>query len=196
MDDWLNISYMQRGSERQQAAYRTLLDSDVLTVLAEFEPTLVGPLPLGMDGSTSVLELLCYAERVEALARDLRIYFQDSPGFELTPPVDDEPLVCRFIQNAFTLEIRGYTRRVELLPKYGNMSIISRLLRIAGDDSRRGIQALLLECLALEAAVAGYFLLPGEPEQALANLQDADYAELEELVAAAAHARMPYALLG
>jgi hypothetical protein len=198
MDDWSNIAYLQYGAERQQAAYRALIEADIFTVLAEYDPTLVGTIPLGLDVDSSDLDVLCYASDLNQIADDLEYYYKAAPGFELTKKTfqDHPSIVCRFVQNAFTIEVFAQPIPVKEQRAFRHMVVEAKLLRLGGEGAQVALRHMKHAGISTEDAFSRYFLIPGEPYAALLALYDATYVELVELVAHAAHRRDSHATPG
>lgn len=196
MDDWSNIAYLSQGTERQQSAYRALLTADIFTVLAEYDPVLVGSIPLDIDIAVSDLDILIQAKDFDRLTADLEAYYAHMPNFELVHRTwQDRPtLICRFLQDAFTIEIFAQALAVEEQDAYRHLVVQGRLLRLSSDEAHKAIRALKHEGHNTEAAFCRYFLIPGEPRAALLELYHASYNELEEIIWQAAHNRDPFSV--
>lgn len=54
-----NIEYLQRGNNRQQQAYSTLMSNFILEKLKYFDPILVGTIPINIDIEGSDLDIIC-----------------------------------------------------------------------------------------------------------------------------------------
>lgn len=54
MINFLDISYLQLGNERQQRAYQVLTHNKVLEKLAPYRPILVGTVPINIDIETAI----------------------------------------------------------------------------------------------------------------------------------------------
>lgn len=217
MDDWSNIAYLQSGTPRQQDAWRVLVESDIFMVLASYDAVLVGAIPLGLDAILSEVEIICYAPDLEALTRELRLYYGDASFFELVHLDDSVPptLICRFGHKNFTLEVRAQPIPVAEQAAMRLLEVEARLLRHASHDAQWGIQARMDAGQSLHAAFTDYFRLSSAAEagtgaivpmdSAAANpsvqdlapllaLESASYRELDTVVVAAAHNREPYLL--
>jgi hypothetical protein len=196
MEDWSNIVYLQHGSERQQEAYLALLESDVLTVLADYDPILVGTVPLGIETPTSDLDIVCCVDDFVRLEAELVRFYGDAAGFDIVHKTREEipTLICCFVQRAFTIEIFAQPLPTDVQRAYRHMVVEARLLRIAGEEARLAIQGLKNDGMETEPAFARYFAIEGDPYESLLTLYDAPYAELEELVMVGARNREPWLL--
>ncbi len=59
MINFLNISYLQSGNEKQKKAYQVLTDNKVLEKLAPYQPIVVGTIPINIDIENSDLDIIC-----------------------------------------------------------------------------------------------------------------------------------------
>ena len=58
-NNWHDIAYLQSGNERQNNAYSALNKLKILKILREYNPTLVGTIPIEIDISESDLDIIC-----------------------------------------------------------------------------------------------------------------------------------------
>ncbi len=63
-----DIAYLKMGSDRQQAAFITVIELDLFSVLADYDPLLTGTLPLGLDLPDTDLDVICQVEDFRSLA--------------------------------------------------------------------------------------------------------------------------------
>jgi len=55
---FLSIDYLRNGNPRQQKTYRTLSRLNIMEDLREFNPTLCGTIPIGIDIEDSDLDII------------------------------------------------------------------------------------------------------------------------------------------
>jgi len=58
MINFLDISYLQLGNERQKKAYQVLTDNEIIEKLAPYHPILVGTIPINIDIENSDLDII------------------------------------------------------------------------------------------------------------------------------------------
>ncbi|RYG19529.1 MAG: DUF4269 domain-containing protein, partial [Chitinophagaceae bacterium] len=58
--NFLKIDYLKDGNERQKSAYNTLVDYQIIEILADYNPILTGTIPINIDIDTSDLDIVCY----------------------------------------------------------------------------------------------------------------------------------------
>ncbi|MFX3647376.1 MAG: DUF4269 domain-containing protein [Paenibacillus sp.] len=65
------MAYLASGNARQQDAYRVLQSSGLLNILADYHPYPAGTVPIDIDVPGSDLDLLCYAEDLDAFGAEI-----------------------------------------------------------------------------------------------------------------------------
>lgn len=178
--DWSDISYLRRGTGRQQQAYEALRDLGVLRHLSRYTPRLVGTIPLDIDVDGSDLDIICEAHDLDAFARLVTTRYGGRPGFRLRHKVinDSPTVVANFNFAGFPVEIFGQPRPVTEQNAYRHMLVEARLLAIGGEAARQAIRQLKQSGLKTEPAFARYFRIEGDPYQALLALASLSEAEL------------------
>ena len=62
MTDFTKIEYLKNGNQKQVLAYKILSEYKVLANIAEFDPILVGTIPINIDIENSDLDIICYSK--------------------------------------------------------------------------------------------------------------------------------------
>jgi hypothetical protein len=181
---WTDIVHLKLGSDRQRDAYRVLVELDLFSVLADYDPILAGSIPLGIETTESDLDVICFADDLSACARLLEAIYGDMDEFALTRSVKHglSTLICRFQYQHFQVEVIAQPRPIEEQSAYRHMVAESRLLREGGDDALQAIRQLKLQGMQTEPAFGEYFCLEGDPYQALLDLADAPTSVLVDVV--------------
>lgn len=183
--NWADISYLQTGTPRQQAAYTTLHTLELFPRLRSYSPVLAGTVPLDIDTPESDLDIICEARDLSAFERDISAAFGTQTRFTLVRKAigSTESVVARFRHNDFLLELFGQPRPVKQQNAYRHMLVESRLLAIGGDPARQAIREMKRTGMKTEPAFAAYFNLKGDPYQVLLELSWLDVYELRSLIA-------------
>lgn len=74
MIDFTKIEYLKTGATRQQRAYETLSNHQVLQKLAAFDPILTGTIPINIDIETSDLDIICCFTDPVAFQKSVRSF--------------------------------------------------------------------------------------------------------------------------
>ncbi len=188
---WTDLSSLNRGTDRQRDAYLALIELDLFSVLADFDPMLTGTFPLSLDTAESDLDVACCApdlDQFHDLVAD--VYGTEDDFFVRRVERHDLPtLICNFRAKRFAFEIFAQHRPVEEQHAYKHMVAEARLLREGGDEAVSAIRRLQEQGIKTEPAFGRYFCLDGDPEMRLAELADATVGEISEVVVEAKIAR-------
>jgi hypothetical protein len=179
-----DISYLKRGNHRQRQAYAALHSLDIFNRLAEYSPVLAGTVPLSIDIFESDLDILCYAQDLDAFTDLLRELYGWKTNFELkTRAIRGVPAVMAGFEHAgFPIEIFTQAVPVEQQNGYRHMIIEYRLLALGGEEMAESIRQLKRNGLKTEPAFAQYLHLDGDPYQALLDLEKLDDAALQKRI--------------
>jgi len=169
---WTDLTYLLRGTQRQQDAYRALQTLDVFRVLQDYTPLLVGTIPLDIDVEQSDLDIICEAHNLSRFQHDTIKAFGRQAHFQVHETwKDDLPaVVASFTAAGFPIEIFGQPRPVIDQNGYRHMVVEARLLALGGEEARVRIRELKRAGLKTEPAFARYFQLAGNPYQVLLYL--------------------------
>ena len=180
---WDDLTYLNRGSERQRDAFRVLIELDIFSVLAEFEPLLAGTFPLGIETPQSDLDIICFAEDLAHFAKIVTDAYGDQEGCELhqTEKNGLPTQICRFRVREIPVEFFAQPRHSEDQNAYRHLIAEARLLREGGEEATFAIRDLKLEGVKTEPAFGQYFCLPGDPYETLLTLADASAEEISEV---------------
>ena len=181
---WNDLTYLNRGSDRQRDAFRVLIELDLMSVLADFEPVLAGTFPLGLETPESDLDILCNAEDLEHFATLVTAVYGDQDGFDLrhTEKNGLPTVICNFHYQNIPIEIFAQPRPSEEQNAYLHMVAEARLLREGGDEAVHAIRDLKLGGMKTEPAFGEYFRLSDDPYETLLTLADVSAEELSDVV--------------
>ena len=185
-----DISYLQGGTKRQQAAYQALGRLKVFDILAGYSPLLVGTIPLDIDTAGSDLDIICqvkdsdHLDHLDQLAALLRVHFSSWPDFSLRQRQHNQlpVVVCNFTFSGFPIEIFGQPRPVKEQRAYRHMVVEARLLSLAGPAAKEAIRRLKRRGIKTEPAFGEYFALPGDPFETLLTLGETSDEALIDLI--------------
>ncbi len=179
-----NIAYLVRGTERQRAAYQVLQDLQVFDVLNDYDPVLVGTIPLDIDVEDSDLDIVCEARDLTRFEGEVAAAFGDESDFRVRRKLIGgwPSVVAKFCHGGFPIEVFGQARPVAEQNAYRHMVVEGRLLEIGGEKARRAIRQLKRAGLKTEPAFAQYFNLEGDPFQVLLDLFELSRSELTEVI--------------
>lgn len=180
MENWCDLSALQAGTARQQAAERVLLRLNVFGRLRRYSPLLAGTIRLDVDVPSSDLDVICKVDDLAAFEREVHAHFGTEANFRIKRRVIHglESVIANFDADQFTVEIFGQSRLIEAQNAYRHMVVEARLLEIGGVAARDAVRALKRSGLKTEPAFAAYFRIKGDPYQALLDLYPLSVVEL------------------
>lgn len=162
------MAHLATGNERQQDAYRVLKSSGLLDILADYHPYPAGTVPIDIDVPGSDLDLLCYAEDLDAFEAEMHDQigavgeFRCIRGDGNHP--DQRPYVTFNLQvGHWPVEVFAQSVPVHRQNAYLHMIVEWRLLRLWGDVGHREIRRLKRAGWKTEPAFASVLGLQGDP---------------------------------
>jgi len=157
----------------------------LLSALAPFTPTLVGTYPLGLQTSSSDLDLICYCPDLAQFERALSAALLES-GLPPTPPrrvqLALEASVTNVNCEGFPVEV--FCQPIPVAEQHGfrHMIVEGRLLQLGGERLRARVLALRAQGLKTEPAFANALGLTGDAYAALLCLESQSQSELTAML--------------
>lgn len=169
MINFKNISYLKTGNLKQQAAFHILTKHQVLENLAEFDPILVGTIPINIDIENSDLDIVCYWKNKSDFIARIKYLFEKENRFSIREIVIDnqESVVANFFIEAFEIEIFGQNIPTELQNGYRHMVIEDQILLSRDENFRLEIIKLKESGIKTEPAFGLLLGLNGNVYQEL-----------------------------
>ena len=164
--DWANISYLKLGNDKQLKCYEILKHIKIFDLLCEYNPILVGTIPIGIDIENSDLDIVCNVNDFEEFKNILVDNFVTYKEFKVIYK-EEGVMVCNFIVKDIEVEIYGSTDESYKSNGYRHMIIEDRLLNLYGSDFRKKIIDLKTQRLKTEPAFASVLNLEGNPYEQL-----------------------------
>ena len=177
MKNWRNLRYLLDGTQRQREAYRALRFAGVERILADFDPILVGTIPLDIDVEGSDLDIALNIPDQFQYAQVLYPHFSQYPNFRYRHKTygDESAWIVNFEAHDFEFELFAQRKPSDEQNAYKHMVVEHRLLQIGGSEARHAIREMKYEGLKTEPAFATYFEVAGDdPYDALLALYDMD----------------------
>lgn len=170
--DFKNLDYLRRGNNKQKQAYAVLTKNEVMTSLKEFDPILVGTIPINIDLENSDLDIVCHFLDSNHFENFLVRKFGTIEKFKTWKNTSQESLaiVANFFIDGFEIEIFGQNIPTIEQKGYRHMLIEHKLLEERGDKFRKKIIELKGMGYKTEPAFAFELGLEGNPYEALLGL--------------------------
>ncbi len=171
--DFKNTSYLQQGNAKQRHAYQVLHRHKVLSILKDFNPVLIGTIPIEVDIESSDLDIACHFVDRKAFERVLKQAFSEKQGFQIWENTSSEPkaTIAKFILEDFEVEIFGQNLPTTQQRGYRHMLVEHRVLEKRGEHFRQRIIQLKNKGHKTEPSFAIALGLEGDPYEALLKLE-------------------------
>ncbi len=138
MTDFSTIEYLKTGNQKQILAYEILTQNNVLLNIAEFEPILVGTIPINIDIENSDLDIICYWKNKTDFKTKIQSFFGNEKEFSIreTQINDQETVVANFRIDPFEIEIFGQNIPTKNQNGYKHMIIENQILASKDENFR------------------------------------------------------------
>lgn len=165
MTDFSSIDYLKNGNQRQIHAFEILTQHNILLNLIEFDPILVGTIPINIDIETSDLDIICYWKNKTDFIQKLHLLFEDEIDFTITETQinDLQSIIANFKINGFEIEVFGQNIPTKNQNGYRHMIIEHAILQAKSDNFRLEIIKLKQNGYKTEPAFAHLLGLKGDP---------------------------------
>lgn len=165
MTDFSNIEYLKNGNQKQRNAFEVLTQHKILSNLAEFDPILVGTIPINIDIENSDLDIICYWNDKANFIEKIILFFEKEAGFNIREVFinDRDSVVANFKIEDFEIEVFGQNIPTKDQNGYRHMLIENEILQSKGNDFRSEIIQLKQNGYKTEPAFAFLLGLKGDP---------------------------------
>jgi hypothetical protein len=173
MTDFTSIEYLKTGKPKQIQAFEVLSKNKVLINLAEFDPILVGTIPINIDIENSDLDIICYWKNKTEFIAKLNALFGNENDFEIREILIDnqEIVIANFKISDFEIEIFGQNIPTKNQNGYKHMIIEYEILKAKDENFRLEIIKLKQNGYKTEPAFAYLLGLNGDPYSELLKYQ-------------------------
>lgn len=171
-----NIEYLQCGNNRQQQAYSTLTNNQILSNLQLFDPILVGTIPINIDIENSDLDIICCFTDKQDFIHTITVNFKNEKNFAIREQQNKDTLsiVANFIVDNFEIEIFGQIIPTKQQFAYRHLIVEYNLLNKYDEKFRQQIVELKRQGHKTEPAFAILLELTGDPYTELLKFETED----------------------
>lgn len=168
-----NIEYLKHGTDRQKQAYLTLKENKVLLKLKDFDPALVGTIPLRIDIAKSDLDVICFFSNSKEFAETVKANFGTEKNFTTREIHENESpvIVANFFKDGFEIELFGQNIPTKQQLGYRHMLVEFKLLEKYGEQLRQEIIELKKKGYKTEPAFALALDIKGDPYKELLKFE-------------------------
>jgi len=169
MKDFSTIEYLKNGNQKQIQAFEILTRNKIILNLAEFDPILVGTIPINIDIENSDLDIVCYWRNKTDFIEKLNFLFRNENEFTIREVLIDntESVIANFKMDDFEIEIFGQNIPTKNQNGYKHMIIEHEILQSKGESFRSEIIKLKQNGYKTEPAFAFLLGLNGDPYKKL-----------------------------
>ena len=173
MIDFGSINYLKSGSPKQILAYKILKENRIMELLSDFDPILVGTIPINIDIENSDLDIICFWEDKAEFVSKINKIFGSKKEFKIWQSNinEQEAVIASFVTDSFEIEIFGQNVPTKEQNGYKHMIIEYQILQEKGEDFRREIINLKRNGFKTEPAFAELLGLEGNPYSELLNFK-------------------------
>lgn len=159
------IEYLKQGTERQQQAYQVLTRYHVMEQLKDFEPILVGTVPIQVDIPSSDLDVVCYLAGHQLFVSVLTTCFGQEKNFKIrqSEAQGTTVVVANFELDDFEIEVFGQNTPSKQQLGYRHMVVEHGLIVKHGEAFRQGVVDLKLKGYKTEPAFGKLLNLGDDP---------------------------------
>ncbi|QDK40473.1 DUF4269 domain-containing protein [Bacteriovorax stolpii] len=182
--DFKNPGYLKEGTPRQKEAYKTLSSLKIFELLNSYSPILTGTIPIDIDLPESDLDIICSSSDLTEFAAQVKVHFGDCQRFKqsLSEINNEESVVTNFFAEGFDLEIFCQNKSTDKQNAYLHMLAEAKVIAIGGEAFKKQARLLKTKGIKTEPAFAQLLSLPGDPYQAVLDLNHLSEEKLRELV--------------
>ena len=179
-----SIKYLEEGNEKQRLAYNTLQKSKIFNILSQYNPVLVGTIPIDIDIASSDLDIICEVYDHQIFEKTIKKHYGTYKNFSVNRQTvrGVETSFSKFRYDGFIIEIFGQPNSVFKQNGYRHMIIEKKILDLVGRDVKEEIKKLKRSGIKTEPAFAKYLELKGDPFEELQNLSFLSEKELLKFI--------------
>ena len=151
-----NIEYLKTGNDRQKLVYNLLTQNKILEKLRQFDPILVGTIPVSIDIESSDLDIICcYNDKIK-FTEIIKRNFKHNKDFTIYEQNEQKQnaIIASFKIDDLEIEIFGQNIPTRQQNAYRHMIIENRLLNEMGELFRQKIIELKKQGYKTEPAFA------------------------------------------
>jgi len=163
---FLSINYLEQGNERQRALHSVLTSHKLMEMLADYNPIVVGTIPINCDIATSDVDILLQVNDVEEAINNLSTQFGHIADFDFLKR-SPTCLLVNFTIDSFQFEL--YCSTLPTVEQMGYLHMIkeNELLEKHGESLRKKVIQLKNQGLKTEPAFCKALNITGNPFKAI-----------------------------
>ena len=131
-----DVEYLKAGTDKQKLCYRILKEINILDILYNYNPIVVGTIPIQIDIEESDIDIVCCAENLCEIRDVVRLHYST---YNMFSDRIGDVYVANF--ECLGLPIEIYAESIPTLEQngYRHMVIEDRIMKLAGDRFRQKV---------------------------------------------------------
>ncbi|MCD7973382.1 MAG: DUF4269 domain-containing protein [Candidatus Azobacteroides sp.] len=179
MHSWSTLDYLKTGDSLQQRSARLLEELDIFRILCEYDPLLVGTIPIGIYTDSSDLDIICHLREKKEFHKLIHNSFSSFASFHFH--MDDFSYVAGFIYKNMPVEIYAEPTETSKQKGFRHMIVENDILELADEKVKQNIIQLKKEGLKTEPAF-GRLLNLKKPYNQLLELGELSTEDLKKFL--------------
>ncbi|MFD2556776.1 DUF4269 domain-containing protein [Sphingobacterium tabacisoli] len=168
--DFKDTAYLKEGNKKQKQAYRIITEHQILDVVKDYDPIVVGTIPIDIDIEGSDIDIILQATELDALRELLTKHFSKYQTFQIIFS-GDEILTCSFETEGTAIELFAKDEITTNQNGYRHMIKEYEILQSKGPDFAQKIRDLKRKGIKTEPAFCKMLDIKGDPYIELLNYQ-------------------------
>lgn len=169
MNKWKCWSRYAAGTRSQRKMADILKRERLMDKLAEWDPVLIGTIPINIDTTSSDIDIAVQIEDIDRAEQYMREAFGAYPDFSMqkTETTYKKSIVVNFLVDGIPIEVYGENKPVECQNGYRHMVIEERFLELGGEAFRCAVVDLKESGMKTEPAFARLLGIENDPYDSL-----------------------------
>lgn len=168
-----NIDYLKTGNEVQRKTYRLLHDYQIVDCLKDYDPIVVGTIPIQLDVGGSDIDIILCVDDFDALEEMLSLNFSKHAHFRLQR-AESNVIVCSFTIEEQLFEIYATDKATEIQNGYLHMLKEHEIIQLRGGEFAEKVRQLKRSGIKTEPAFCQLLGIEGDAYTELLKYNPAD----------------------
>ncbi|WP_426792028.1 DUF4269 domain-containing protein [Sphingobacterium sp. WOUb80] len=157
-----NIDYLKTGNEVQRKTYRLLHDYQIVDCLKDYDPIVVGTIPIQIDVAGSDVDIILYVQDYDVLERMLCFNFSRHAHFQLQR-AESNVILCSFSIEERLFEIYATDKATENQNGYLHMLKEYEIIQLRDEEFAEQVRGLKRSGIKTEPAFCRLLGIEGDP---------------------------------
>lgn len=181
---WRSINYLSTGTEIQKQVFDLLTSMRIFNDLREYEPILVGTVPIKINVVGSDLDIICEVLDFDKFEKIVRSHYAKMINFScVRRTVNGIPRIkVNFVYDDWPIEIFGQPLKTTEQNGFKHMIVEARILELTDEKFKNKIITMKSNGIKTEPAFTQVIGLSGDPYIEMLKLYELSEKELKDLL--------------